>query len=439
MFFYFQQSKKKMTNNNNVIERDNTTEFIKTASKSNKSDCYNHFNMKRFWILFGVTAGIFVILFILACTIDFDISWGLANNHFKQSWTYGSDQIINYYSNNAWDNLIECIGDAPAYLLLPFAFWLISFSFFKKVNNQQLKIYRQIAQVIIPLFLMMCSVWFITQYNWKADGLYELLKITNAQISDSLLLLCSILISLVINSAFALIIWKFAENVQMSLIKIGFIFIILFIICDTTMWALKTQCGINRERFRALMTDPRSWNLVEVGNSTLDKSLVMNNFHPWWSATDASYKTGWAEGSGTAAVFINARQGGSLGNAFSSFPSWHTTDVAYIMTLCFLPCCIRKTDDQKWKGYFIWALMLIIVLIVMFSRVSAGAHYLSDTVFGLLITLVPIVILGTIFCKIDKVRKWFDTSDINGHWYQFTFLPVLLPLLSLLLMLLLTW
>ena len=34
---------------------------------------YRHFDMKRFWIIFGVTLGVFVILITLASTIDFDI------------------------------------------------------------------------------------------------------------------------------------------------------------------------------------------------------------------------------------------------------------------------------------------------------------------------------------------------------------------------------
>lgn len=405
-----------------------------------KVGCYNSFNMKRFWILFGVTTGVFLILFILASTIDFDISWGLAGNKFVHTWTYGSSDTIRYYSTNGWDNFIECFGDSLSFLVPSFFCWVLCFTFFKKVTNQQYVVYRRIAQVVIPLFLMAASVWFVTYFNYSSDGLLTLLKLCNAQINDSLLLLSCIALSLIINLAFAMIVWKLGENTQMSLIKLAFAIFITFIFSKIMIWVLKRQCDINRERFRALVTDPRCWLLTESGVSTLNYDLAKDCFQQWWGHTPVSYESGWTTGTNAVATaFINSRIGGSVSNAFDSFPSGHSADGAHILILLYLPCCIKQANDKKWKPYLIWVIILGVTLTIMFTRVSAGAHYLSDTTWGSMLTAVPILIFGTIFCSIDKIRTWFGKSDINSAWYQFTILQIILPISMILSFMLPQW
>ena len=405
-----------------------------------KDGCYHSFNMKRFWILFLATAAIFLILFVLASTIDFDISWGLANSKFEHSWMYGSGDKIYYYSNNGWDNFIECFGDCTCFLLPACACWSLAFSFFKKITNRQYKVYRQIAQVVIPLFLMVCAVWFVTDYNKNEDGLATLLSITGATISQPLLILSCIGISLVVNLAFAMIVWKLSERVQMSLIKLAFVFIITFIIGHLLVWAFKRPIGLTRERFRALVTDPRCWILSESSMSSLSYDLVKGSFHNWWNVTPESYKAGWNTSTDPLfTAFIDSRVGGSLNNAFDSFPSGHCADISYILLFCYLPCCVKQANDRKWKPYLIWLVLLAVIFVVVFTRISAGAHYLSDCMWGTMLSIVPIVVCSTIFCKIDKVRTWFDTCDINAQWYKFTILQVILPVAGILAFMLPPW
>ncbi|MCF0230905.1 MAG: hypothetical protein HUJ63_01205 [Enterococcus sp.] len=50
----------------------------------------------------------------------------------------------------------------------------------------------------------------------------------------------------------------------------------------------------------------------------------------------------------------------------------------------------------------------------MFSRVSAGAHYMSDVTIGFFFGAVPILIMGLIMFKIPAVTKFLQGVTING-------------------------
>ena len=66
-------------------------------------------------------------------------------------------------------------------------------------------------------------------------------------------------------------------------------------------------------------------------------------------------------------------------DAFKSFPSGHTVAAAASFGGIIIPEMYENM--KKWKPLF-WAIPIAYTVLVAISRIVAGAHYLSDVLFG---------------------------------------------------------
>ena len=401
--------------------------FVKQAEKKSgdinaPTNYWRHFDMKRFWIILGVTLGLFVILLILSSTVDFQISWGLAESKFATQYDELVPSAASYYSNNAWDNLIESFGDAPGFLLCMFGLWLMAFPFFF-VDKGKRTWYRTTAQVIIPIWLILTAIWIIYYYNFYL-GFHDYLKIVGGNTKNELNYFIAVLFSLVFNGLAFVIIFKFRQTTRISLAKIGALFVFTFIFSEAFVWILKYDVGLNRERFRAILIDPTNWTQVSEHQYTINYDSAFKAYHWWWEKTPAEAKQAWID----SVTQLDPSLAGYANNAFSSFPSGHSSLAACSMAICFLPCCYDKAGNKEWKGYIVWLAALAVTFIVMFSRVGAGAHFLSDTTIGFFFGVIPSFVLGMIMFKIPKVSDYLQNMNINGQWFEFVFVPTILPI-----------
>lgn len=99
-------------------------------------------------------------------------------------------------------------------------------------------------------------------------------------------------------------------------------------------------------------------------------------FQPWWSP-------GYAERAGL-------REAGIAGEEFKSFPSGHTANAACALLLTLL-AALKETWRPRvellfWLGA-LWALL------VAFSRIIMGAHFVTDTVAGLSVTFIIVLVM----------------------------------------------
>ena len=388
---------------------------------------YRHFDMKRFWIIFGVTAGIFVFLLILSSTVDFDVSWALASSKFTNMYDAAgkATSSLSYYSNNAWDNMVEAFGESLGFIICTFGLWLMAFPFFFARKGKRVW-YRLASQIIIPTFLIITAIFLMYYYN-NILGIHSLLKIFGGKQDTIEKRTTSLLFSGLVNVMIFVIIFFFRQTTRISLAKLGFLMVMAFIMSEVFIWVLKYQVGLNRERFRSIMCNENVWSC-----GVAEKELVYNYFTPWWQKTPASAMDAWR-------AMVPDSLKSQAENAFSSFPSGHSSLAATTMTLCFLPCCVEKAGNKKWKGYLIWLVTFGVTLTVMFSRVSAGAHWLSDTTIGLFFGTLPSLTIGLIIFMIPKVSDYFQNMNINGKWYQFAIFPVLLPVIVWLITNVLPW
>ena len=130
----------------------------------------------------------------------------------------------------------------------------------------------------------------------------------------------------------------------------------------------------HRPRFRAIMTS---------GVAGLD-------YHPWYVRC-ANYKD-----------FIFA---GVNKEDFKSFPSGHAgTCAVFMMFMVFLPQINKKYQKMQIPCFYIG---LAWTLLISFSRMYVGAHYLSDVSMGALLSIACLYAAKVVMEKV----KWFSTSE----------------------------
>ncbi|WP_221638521.1 phosphatase PAP2 family protein [Paenilisteria weihenstephanensis] len=89
-------------------------------------------------------------------------------------------------------------------------------------------------------------------------------------------------------------------------------------------------------------------------------------------------------------------------NEFMSFPSGHAANSAVIMWITLLPTFIPVLKN---KQLLLQIIVAIWIALVMISRVIMGAHFSTDVMMGMLISLGVFVLLRSKFIKSDSVRK----------------------------------
>lgn len=115
-------------------------------------------------------------------------------------------------------------------------------------------------------------------------------------------------------------------------------------------------------------------------------------FMPW-------YSPGFAEKDAFLALGVDSGE-------FKSFPSGHSANAAMAMTATAFAAFPPLRDKATW---LLWG-GFTYTLVVMFSRIIAGAHYLTDTVVGAGITFVAMVIAYQVLFPPHKGRH----SNIAG-------------------------
>ena len=95
--------------------------------------------------------------------------------------------------------------------------------------------------------------------------------------------------------------------------------------------------------------------------------------------------------------------GKAADDAHKSFPSGHTSNAVMLYGIVL----ILETMGKKLASQVAKYLCIVWIAIVMLSRIACGAHFLSDTCMGAMITMTIVIVCRTFI--IDRSRK-----NING-------------------------
>lgn len=153
------------------------------------------------------------------------------------------------------------------------------------------------------------------------------------------------------------------DKIKKPLLALAITGIVVMLFELATIEGLKIFWG--RERMRAL---------IEEGS--------YNNFTPWYKP-----------------------QGITSSNEFKSFPSGHTAGAG----LSFLAMLLPSTSD-KWnkRDTMCFIVPLIYTVIVAFTRMVMGAHFLSDVTAGAIVSFTIVVVAMATLDKINSKNKFFD-------------------------------
>lgn len=165
------------------------------------------------------------------------------------------------------------------------------------------------------------------------------------------------------------LIWKYSASADRKQIKI-FILVLLGTILTEIILINIIKIPWSRPRMRMIAIQPQA------------------AFQPWWVI-----------GSDMKDHLLTL---GVAAEEFKSFPSGHSGNAACAMLLCVLPLI---TQQCKGKETVLFMIGVLFMLIVAFSRIIMGAHFLSDVTVGMSITFIIENILVYVLVKRNKELK----------------------------------
>lgn len=213
---------------------------------------------------------------------------------------------------------------------------------------------------------LLCISGFVVLTSFAVLGitLDPMLYIPNMSLGISLLIAVCIVI---LTDG---LIWKYSDSKDRKQIKV-FIFILLGTVLTEIILINMLKIPWARPRMRMLAVQPQV------------------AFQPWWVI-----------GCEMKEFLITL---GVAAEEFKSFPSGHSGNAACAMLLCVLPLISQKCRGKETLLFMIGAGFM---LIVAFSRIIMGAHFLSDVTMGMSITFIIENIVVYVFIKRNKQIKW---------------------------------
>ncbi|MBO7218618.1 MAG: phosphatase PAP2 family protein [Clostridia bacterium] len=137
----------------------------------------------------------------------------------------------------------------------------------------------------------------------------------------------------------------------------------------------------------------------------LKNIICRSRFYIMYEANDYTLYSAWYQNlynmfSSAELLLHNLSGASSMGvDAYMSFPSGHAGMTAALLILNVLPSYIERLKKYRW---LILVVTVLLTAFVCFSRMLALMHYLSDVVFGVLITVLSMVVSHIIVSLIKK-------------------------------------
>ena len=256
--------------------------------------------------------------------------------------------------NNIFGLIVSSFGMIPGYgclALLGGALFSISF------KNKDFKVWLRIIFYVLSVAMFGISVYFLGKDVFSINGFY------NPELHKWLgyLIMFVIMVPVFVGGFF---LGKKNENPKM--------WIIILVLAAAIFMALVPGVTL----FKSIMHRPRY--RIAIHEYGVD-------FHNWWEPCK-DYKD-----------IINAHPDVLTKEEFKSFPSGHSgAAMVGLITMMVMPLLNKKWMKHQTLMFYIafgWG------LVVMFSRMLVGAHFLTDTCMGALLTIVFFFIANEIIVK----------------------------------------
>ena len=275
-----------------------------------------------------------------------------------------------FFKDNAFGLAMAAFGVYPCYMGLAFAGGGLFLSAIKR--RDEIKV---VGQVFCHIFAFICLIMsiYLAGTEFASPNAF-----VNAQAFIGYLLAAIVMIPTFIGSYFLCQ----KGNLKMVL-PLAILMIAIFTIALLPPGFL-IKLVIHRPRYRYAVRGE------------------LTDFYNWWQMFP-EYKN--YISSETNPIFIEGFE--ITKEEFKSFPSGHSGTGA-IMTM-FLPYFAVIFNKLKGKETLLFYIGFIWMLIMMFSRITVGAHYLTDTCMGSLIVII-VYYVGN---EIGYRKKLFDDKPVD--------------------------
>ena len=277
------------------------------------------------------------------------------------------DEQINtaiFSRNNTFGLVMSAIGTAPGYGV----FAVLGGGAFAFFMNKNYKMIFRLLSLGLAVAGVALGVHFAGREFFSANAFYH-----QGWTIYGYLIILPVMLAL---GFLGYLLGKKSDNPNLWLVYI-ILAIAIFLALIPGVSALKTI--FHRPRYRFL-------------------ELTGESFYPWWKPCK-NYKE----------LLESYQSIGVSKEEFKSFPSGHAGATAVSMLFAMaLPLVNRKYEKYQlpiFYGAFAWTLL------VMFTRMLVGAHFLSDVSMGILLTLVFMMIANEFIIHNKKLQLYLTGSE----------------------------
>ena len=305
--------------------------------------------MKKTWCYIALST-ILVALMVVASVWDLDIAKAVAS--------LGSGE---YYTDNIFGMVFEIIGVTPIYIAVIIA-CIIIFSNAEDMKASTFwKILTCIAGVVMGWYMYYTVVGYIGDHIGNS-------ALNEGIVANLLMGLAGVLTTV----GLYLLSQKVNVEVKKKLLTWAFVVLFAAIIGKVLTEVFKGMAG--RMRYRAM-----------------------------WVEGDFEAYTPWYEFVGKRKPSAEQVAMGMPSDIYKSFPSGHTSAATMAILFGFVPSILEK---KKSTVVLVWIVSIAFPVLVAFSRMVVGAHFLSDVTIGALTTIVGYIV-GAILSPmiVKKIQK----------------------------------
>ncbi len=259
-----------------------------------------------------------------------------------------------YDRNNGFGVFMASFGQLPAYGFLG----TLAYGFLYLTIKHYKKIWQRILFILLAVILVGAGIYFQGWDIFCVNGY------NNKSLAFLGYIISTILIGL--GALFGYFILRNTEVEKEVILKV--LLAILFVMLLALGITQLVKIFMSRPRFRFIS----DYNLLD-------------EFKNWWESGKELKKN-------SVGVLEDVTS-----EEFKSFPSGHISNTAsFIAIACYLPYLNKKI---KVKQEYLMAFALVWVLVLAYTRMRVGAHFLSDVSFGFTISILGFMVVDLIMFK----------------------------------------
>lgn len=339
------------------------------------------------WIAFALFVVIFGGLAAIASFFDLSISQLLTKISLDPAALGANGE---YISHSGFALFFEAMGSAPIYLMGAICGLIWFWAAWRKGGKWRIAAgFAAVVPVACLTLVFKDAFGYVAEYvgaQLGDDGLYV---IKTHEAAGSIYILGISFVFGLFGAAGALLAWqKIKPETNDRMVRWTFAIIVAAVFYLIINFV---KSPIGRVRYR-----------------TMNYLNDFSYYTPWYVANGKRVLTP----DGIVAATKEAKEAAILASdTCKSFPSGHTFSAGMVYTLLALPYLDEKLNRKGIK-LTLWILTTCFTAVVAISRIVAGAHFMSDVLFGGTIAFLGAIIGREIFvCKGSHFKAMFGIKD----------------------------